>query len=97
MSRQPPGLVARIRQLRRAGGPPDVVAAVPDEPPADLADGSSQLRARIAELEQLVQGLQDSIYRESQRQDKRITELEQRIDPAALAAALSKDARERGL
>jgi hypothetical protein len=45
----------------------------------------------------MVQGLQDSIYRESRREDSRITELEARLDPAALAAALSKDARDRGL
>jgi hypothetical protein len=53
--------------------------------------------ARIAHLEQLVQGLQDSVYRDSQRQDKRIAEIEKRLDPATLAAALSKDARDRGL
>ncbi len=61
--------------------------------PDPLAD----LRARVAHLEQLAEGLQDSVYREAQRQEKRITELELRVEPAALASALSKDARERGL
>ena len=44
-----------------------------------------------------MEGLQDSIYRESERQSKRLTELEARIEPAALSVALSTDARERGL
>jgi hypothetical protein len=57
----------------------------------------TELRTRVAHLEALVQGLQDAVYRESQRQDKRLTELEARTDPAALAAALSEDARQRGL
>ena len=55
------------------------------------------LEERIAHLEQLLEGLQDSVYRESERQGKRLTELETQIQPAALGEALSKDARERGL
>ncbi len=55
------------------------------------------LEARVAHLEKLVQGLQDSVYREVQRHDKRIDELQTRTEPAALAVALSKDARNRGL
>jgi hypothetical protein len=55
------------------------------------------LQARIEDLEHMVQGLQDSVYREAQRQERRMTELEARLDPATLAIALSKDARERGL
>jgi hypothetical protein len=37
------------------------------------------------------------VHRESERQGKRIAELEARIEPAALSEAMSKDARERGL
>jgi len=37
------------------------------------------------------------MYRESQRLNARITELEARTDPAAIAAALSQNARQRGL
>ena len=44
-----------------------------------------------------MEALQDSVHRESERQGKRITELEAQIQPAALSVALSKDARERGL
>jgi hypothetical protein len=96
MSREPEGLLARIRQIRR--GVPDLIS-VPRSAPAGRPgeDRMADLQARVAHLEQMVQGLQDSVYRESQREDSRIAELEARLDPAALAAALSKDARDRGL
>lgn len=44
-----------------------------------------------------MQGLQDSVHRESLRYDKRIAAIEARMQPAALSKALSQDARERGL
>ena len=89
-------LIARIRHLRRVGLAGDA------RPPATTADNFDatrlqSLEARIGHLEQLVQGFQDAVHRESLRESKRITELEARIEPAALGAALSKDARERGL
>jgi len=71
-----------------------------DAMPSTSGPGQDELRAleaRIAHLEQLVQGLQDSVHRESTRLGKRIGELEARLQPAALGRALSKDARERGL
>jgi hypothetical protein len=89
------GLVARIRQIRRADTSSNGRAgrSATDQDQAGL----HALEARIAYLEQLVQGLQDSVHRESRRQDKRIAELEARIQPASLVKALSEDARERGL
>jgi transposase len=88
------GLIARIRHLRRQ-------AAVNDTPAAETSPGDSfgvgALETRIAHLEQLVEGLQDSVHRESLRQEDRISALEAQIQPAALSAALSKDERERGL
>jgi hypothetical protein len=88
-------LIARIRHLRRVAGAADAgPAAAPSSPdPLQLRT----LEARIEHLERLVEGLQDSVHRESERESKRIAELEARIEPAALGAALSKDARERGL
>ena len=88
-------MIARVRQLRR-------VAAEADERPraatSDLRqDELNALEARVTQLEQLVQGLQDSVHRESTRLSERVGELEARVRPAALARALSKDARERGL
>lgn len=95
----------RWRRVMGARGPmvrpqpaadPDPRAAASTSAPV-VESSTSDLRARVAHLEQLVQGLQDSVYREAQRVDQRLAELEKRADPAALAAALSKDARERGL
>jgi hypothetical protein len=89
------GLIARIRQIRR------LAAAPQSSPPPSAVDPQfaeiRALEARLAHLEQLLQGLQDSVHRESQRQSKRIAELEAQIKPAALGKALSNHARERGL
>jgi hypothetical protein len=89
------GLIARIRQLRRvaATDAKPLESSVAGPEPDDLRG----LEARIAHLEQLVQGLQDSVHREASRQAKRIAELEARIQPGALGKALSDDARARGL
>jgi hypothetical protein len=84
------GLIARIRQIRRAA------AATPTSAPAAAADLQA-LERRVAHLERMVEGFQDSVHRESQRHDKRIADLEARMQPAAIGAALSRDARERGL
>jgi uncharacterized protein YlxW (UPF0749 family) len=93
--REPAGLIARIRQIRRtaeASATPPRKAA-----PKDDMTALQVLQARVEHLEQLVEGLQDSIHRETERHNKRIAELEARIQPSALTVALSKDARERGL
>jgi hypothetical protein len=94
-SREREGLIARIRQIRRVTEPPAArsrsSATRPDDDPLGL------LEERITHLEQLVQGLQDSVHRESKRQSDRIAELEARIQPAVLGKALSEDARNRGL
>jgi TolA-binding protein len=88
-------LIARIRQLRgeaeRADQPGESPSVDSEE------DRLRALEARVAQLEQLVQGLQDSVHRECSRQAKRIAELEARTQPGALGKALSEDARSRGL
>jgi hypothetical protein len=86
-------LIARIRQLRRAAG------ASPTTSATDVA-GTERLAAietRLAHLEQLVEGLQDSVHRESARQGKLIADIQAQVSPESMAAALSKDARDRGL
>ncbi len=65
--------------------------------PDPRQDELHALEARITQVEQLVEGLQDSVHRESTRLSQRVGELEARVQPAALARAMSKDARERGL
>jgi vacuolar-type H+-ATPase subunit I/STV1 len=93
--REGEGLVRRIRQIRRS-------AAAAEKPAATASSNSDaallrSLEARVAHLEQLLEGLQDSVHRESERQGKQIAELQAQVHPEALVAALSKDARERGL
>jgi hypothetical protein len=58
---------------------------------------SAPLERRIDALEAMVEGLQDSVDRQTRRQDDRITELGRRLEPAQLARAISDDARRRGL
>jgi len=52
---------------------------------------------RLEHLEALVEGLQGAVHRDAVRHDERITELEHKTHPEALAKALSEDARRRGL
>ena len=88
------GLIARIRVMRRASrATGDTGASTADPERAEL----HALEVRVMQLEQLVQGLQDSVHRESTRTGNRIAALEAEIQPAALAKALSEDARNRGL
>ena len=88
------GLIARIREIGRRRSAAERRSPTPE---TSSEDRVGALEIRVAHLEQLVEGLQDSVHREAQRHDKRITELEARTDPAELSKALSKDARERGL
>jgi uncharacterized coiled-coil protein SlyX len=88
-------LIARIRQLRRARAAAEAPSpSVPEHVDAAIVDA---LEARVAHLEQQLEGFQDSVHRESARQEKLIAELQAQVRPAAMGAALSKDARERGL
>jgi hypothetical protein len=88
-------LLARIRQLRRSGQAADgqdrrsTVGTRDDRLPA--------LEARVAHLERLLEGLQDSVHRESERHAKLIGELQAQTQPGAMGAALAEDARSRGL
>jgi uncharacterized coiled-coil protein SlyX len=88
------GLIARIRQIRR-------LATARDRPKTDSSapqpDRLEALEARMAHLEQLVEGLQDSVHRESERHAKLITELQAQVQPGTMGAALAEDARDRGL
>jgi hypothetical protein len=67
-------------------------------PPEDLSrHRMDALEGRVADLEDLVEGLQDAVHRESVRRDEQIARLERKVEPRELARALSDDARERGL
>jgi hypothetical protein len=64
--------------------------------PAPAPDLGS-VTERLDALEALVEGLQDSVDRETRRHDERLEELARAITPSELARALSEDARRRGL
>jgi hypothetical protein len=51
----------------------------------------------VEQLEALLEGLQDSVHRESVREGERIGALEKRTEPEEISRALSRDARERGI
>jgi hypothetical protein len=93
--REREGLLARVRQIRRLAAMSGERAVPPTSGPGQ--DALQALETRITHLEDLLQGFQDSVHRESSRQSKRISELEAQIQPAAISKALSADARERGL
>ena len=101
--REREGLIARIRQIRRVAalpGKPPVRASAerPVRLPADQdAARVDALAARVAHLEQMVEGLQDSVHRETERHGRLIAELQAQVRPGAMGAALDQDARERGL
>lgn len=88
------GLIARIRQIRRVAAARDRPSSDANSPPPDRLQA---LETRVAHLEQLLEGLQDSVHRESERHDKLISELQTQVQPAAMGAALAEDARTRGL
>lgn len=92
------GIKARIRQVQHAlTGSESASRASSNDEQESASSEVADLRARLAHLEQLVQGLQDSVHRASERQDKRMSDIEKRLDPGALAAALNQDERDRGL
>jgi hypothetical protein len=95
------GLIARIRQVRRSSAAAAASARRSTvDPRADRDPRDDEVRAldaRIAHLERLVEGLQDSVHRESERHGKLIAELRAQIQPGAMGSALADDARSRGL
>lgn len=88
------GLIARIRQIRRPMAPAQRPVVKPDAPHPDLL---RTLELRVTHLEQLLEGLQDSVHRESERHAKLIADLHARIQPGPMGAALAEEARHRGL
>jgi hypothetical protein len=87
-----PGSQSRLESARRRLG--DLLGA---RSSAEDQRILRRLQERVEHLETLLEGLQDSIHRESIRHEQRMLELERKTEPDALAKALSEDARRRGL
>jgi hypothetical protein len=81
----------RLRRPTHASRPHTTGAGDPAEP--ELA----QVVRRLEHLEKEFEGLQDAMHREFVRQHKQIDELIKSTQPAAVARALSDDARRRGV
>jgi uncharacterized coiled-coil protein SlyX len=88
------GLIARIRHLRRLAAVGDQPSGDPGKPEPDRLEA---LEARVAHVERLLEGFQDSVHRESERHAKMIAELQNQVQPEAMRVALAEDARNRGL
>ena len=67
------------------------------EPASAPAHDQQALVARLDRLEKMVEGLQDSVDRETRRHDDRMDELARKLEPSELVRALSEDARKRGI
>ena len=98
--REREALTARISQIRRAWASGDERRKTDEAQAASVVSGTRDLpalHARVTELEAMLEGLQDSVHRESTRLHQRLSVVEAQLKPAALGRALSEDARERGL
>ena len=88
------GLIARIRQIRRAAAPRERPNSDADDPHADRLQA---LEARVAHVEHLLEGLQDSVHRESERHAKLIAELQTQVRPGSDGRRARGRTRNRGL
>ena len=59
-------------------------------------EGLPALEARVAHLESMVEGFQDSVHRDSLRVNAQIDELRKKLDPGEISRALSQEQRRRG-
>lgn len=64
---------------------------------SECAEQIELLEQRIAHLEAVVEGLQDSVHREAVRTGNQIEALETKTKPGEIARALTRDARKRGI
>jgi hypothetical protein len=86
------GVIGRIANLVRATAARQRRPhAPPPGPPA------ANLEVRVDRLEQMVEALQDQLYRQARLDDERFAALHHNLQPDEMARALSADARRRGI
>ena len=88
------GLLNRVVQTSRSRRSPERSGALPQE---DASLRLAALEQQVAQLESLVEGLQDAIHRDSLRVREDLKDLQTRTRPAEMASALSQHARDHGL
>jgi hypothetical protein len=86
-------ILGRVVQLSRRRRAPDAREAAA----AGHERRIETLEERVDQLEALLEGLQDAVYRESVREGERIGALEKRTEPSEISRAVNRDARERGV
>jgi hypothetical protein len=88
-----------VRSLLQASGRQAAPLEIPDPEPSPQTRDSAMddLRRRVDLLETMLEGLQDALYRLSQRDDERFQRLRDRTEPDEIARNLSADERRRGL
>jgi uncharacterized coiled-coil protein SlyX len=91
-------LMARLGQAARSPDetPPDAMTSA-DRADPETDERLRRLEARIAHVEATLEGLQDSVYRETTRLEEATAELRHQLEPHNLSQALSADARRRGV
>jgi hypothetical protein len=87
-------ILSRVVQLGRRRRVPD---AASEAAAAGHERRIEALEERVDQLESLLEGLQDAVYRESVREGGRIGALEKRTEQSEISRALNRDARERGV
>jgi hypothetical protein len=91
-----PRLLDRVVQQRRAAAPePEVAEVAAGEP--DEGRRLEALADRVAHLEALVEGLQDSIHRDAVRRDRILEEIKETTEPATMMRSLERHSREQAL
>ena len=89
-----PTVFRRARRLQRNQ---QLDAGTADEVASSVEQRLEAVERRLVHMEAMIEGLQDSVHRESIHRANQIAELERTTQPDAIRRALDKDARRRGI
>lgn len=89
-----PTVFKRARRLQRNQ---QLDTGTTDEAPSSVEQRLEAVERRLAHMEAMIEGLQDSVHRESTRRASQIAELDRNTQPDVIRRALDKDARRRGI
>ena len=89
-----PTVFRRARRLQRNQ---QLDTGATDEAASSVEQRLEAVERRLAHMEAMIEGLQDSVHRESTRRASQIAELDRNTQPDVIRRALDKDARRRGI